>query len=528
MLIELRVANLGVIEELSLVFGPWMTAVTGYTGAGNTLFVEAIQLLLGVRAETFLVRPGAAEATVEGRFDLDGEEVVLARVVPRADRSRAYIGGRLATARDLAELGARIVDLHGQHAHQSLLTTAAQRRALDRFAAVDLGPLLAARAELAVTDEALEALGGDERARARELDLVRFQVDELEAAGLQDEDEDERLAAEEDVLGDATAHREAAEAAVAALAVDDGAADLVARAIGAVAARPPFALTEPRLRGIASELADVVAELRSLAETLVDDPARVEAVRTRRQALADLRRKYGATMVEVLEFRGQAQARLAELEGHDRRAAELDAIRRAAQERVRAAEAEVGTTRRAGAPRLAAAVAAHLADLALPRARLAIDVGHDPGDDVTYRLAANTGSPLLPLAKVASGGELARTMLALRLVLTEGPATLVFDEVDAGIGGTTASAVGRALSGVAAQHQVVVVTHLPQVAAFADAQVAVTKEDHRGRAFTRVEVLDDCARVFELSRILSGLPDSGTARGHAEELLFVAAQERGR
>jgi len=525
---ELAVTDLGVIAELSLVLGAGMTALTGETGAGKTLVVEAIELLVGGRADPLVVRPGADQAVVEGRFHTADDEVVLRRVVPREGRSRAYVDGRLATVAELAEVGRRLVDLHGQHAHQSLLATAVQRHALDRFGGTDLEPLRRARKELAVLDERLAALGGDERERAREIDLLRYQLAELDAAGLTGPDEDEALDAEEDLLADALAHREAAEAAVAALTTDGGAGEAVATALGAIDDRAPFADAERRLRAVSAELTDLSSELRSLGESIEDDPARLAAIRERRHLLRDLRRKYGDTLVEVLAFRDSAAGRLAELEARDANAATLDAERAAAIEAVLTAERQVGHARRAAAPELARAVQANLIDLALARARLDIEVGADPGDEVIFRLAANPGSPPLPLAKVASGGELARTMLALRLVLSEAPGTLVFDEVDAGVGGEAALAVGRSLAALGSDHQVLVVTHLPQVAAFADAQVVVAKHVEGEVTATTTTVLDPAARVVEVSRMLSGSPDSATARRHAEELLAAAASQRGR
>ncbi|MDQ1397823.1 MAG: repair protein RecN [Acidimicrobiaceae bacterium] len=532
MLAELRVRDLGVIADLTLVLGPGMTALTGETGAGKTLVVEAIELLMGGRSDALLVRPGAAEATIEGRFVTDeGDEVVLARVVPVAGRSRAYVDGRMAPVAALAEAGAALVDLHGQHAHQSLLGPSVQRAALDAFAGADLEPLGRARARLAEIDGALASLGGDARARARETDLLRFQVDELDAAAVEEPDEDVRLAAEEDALADAAAHREAAATGHEAIAGDGGAADAVGAAISAVAGRPPLAELEGRLRGLAAELADVAIELRTAEETLEDDPERLASIRERRQLLRELRRKYGDTLAEVVAFADGARVRLAELESYEARAADLEGQRAAAAEAVTAEEARIGRMRRAAAPDLGVAIGTRLRELALPRARFEVAVGdRDPGDEVTYRFGANAGESVLPLAKVASGGELARAMLAARLVLTAAtaPGTLVFDEVDAGVGGEAAVAVGKALSALAASRQVLVVTHLPQVAAFADHQVAVAKEERDGRTVASAAPLDEAGRVIELSRMLSGQPESATARGHAEELLGVAARERGR
>jgi len=518
-LTELAVSDLGVIGELSLVLGPGMTAVTGETGAGKTLVVEAIELLAGGRADPSMVRHGATEAVVEGRFDLDGVETVLRRVVAAEGRSRAYVDGRLATAASLAEVGRALVDLHGQHDHQSLLGAAVQRDALDRFGGVDLAPLQRARKELQAVEAELAGLGGDERQRAREIDLLRFQVGEIDAAGLADPDEDEQLARVEATLADAVAHQEAAHVALELLDGDEGAAVHVAEALVALDGRAPYAELVVQLRGIEAELADVASGVRVAGESIEDDPARLAEIQERRRLLHELRRKYGEHLVAVMDFHAEASARLAQLEDRDRLAAELDARRDEVIAELRSAERSVGRARRAAAPRLAEATQGHLRDLAMPGAHLAIDIGADPGDDVTYLLAANAGSPPLPLARVASGGELARTMLALRLVLSEAPPTLVFDEVDAGIGGAAAIAVGRALAEVAADHQVLVVTHLAQVAAWATTQVGVTKIAVDGTTRTDASVLRGADREIELARMLSGSPDSATARRHAAELL---------
>lgn len=529
MLIELAVTNLGVIESSRLVFGPGMTALTGETGAGKTLIVDAISLLVGSRADSTMVRPGADEAVVEGRFalgdpdDPDGAEVVLARVVPRRGRSRAYVDGRLATVSELADWGARLVDLHGQHAHQSLLAVATQREVLDRFADVDLAPMRAARERLVEIDARLAALGGDERARAREIDLYRFQVEELESAGISDPDEDDTLDAEEDRLADAVAHQEAAAAAVEALSGESAALDAIGAAIGHLDGRGPFEASDARLRALQSELTEVTAEIRSTGEGIEQDPERLDELRRRRQLLAELRRKYGDTLTAVIEYATEARRRLDELEGRDAAAEQLDAQRSEALDALARAEAEVGRARRAAAPGLAEATSSRLGDLGMGRAHIEVSVGDaDPGDQVELRLVANPGSPPLPLARTASGGELARTMLAIRLVLTAGPPTLVFDEVDAGIGGEAANAVGRALADVADRHQVLVVTHLPQVAAHAGHHISITKSVDGGMTISRAVALDDEDRVRELSRMLSGDTGGDAAERHAAELLAKA------
>ena len=515
MLTELRVRDLGVIAELALVLGPGMTAVTGETGAGKTLVVTAIELLVGGQADPGMVRPGATEAVVEGRFVVGDDEVVLRRVVPASGRSRGYVDGHLATLAELGERGASLVDLHGQHDHQSLLTPAVQRRALDRFGGIDLEPLRTARKELAGIEERLAALGGDERERAREIDLLRFQVDELAAAALTDGDEDERLRDEAEVLADATGHREAAEVAVEALTGEGSAADAVAVALAALDGRSPFAEAAARLHGVAAELADVAADVRHRGEVIEGDPERQAEVGARRQLLQELRRKYGESLAEVIEWRDAAEQRLAELEGRDVVAAALDAERSAARVELARLEGEVAAARAVAAGPLGEAVEAQLPDLALPKARLEVEVTGAAGHDVVFRFAANPGMGLQPLAKVASGGELARAMLALRLVLTEGPPVLVFDEVDAGIGGAAALAVGRSLAAIADDHQVLVVTHLAQVAAWADAHVVVDKQVEGDTTLTTVDRVDGDERTTELARMLSGTPDSATARDHA-------------
>lgn len=527
MLLELHIEDLGVVERLDLVLHDGLTVLTGETGAGKTMLVEALSLLLGERADPSRVRAGAAEARVEGRFLHDGNEVVLARVVPTDGRSRAYVNGRLATASSLAELGTVLAELHGQHTHQRLLASAAQRAALDRAAGVDLAELRQARARLTEIDAALAALGGDARARAREIDLLRFQVAEIAAAGLSDLDEDTQLEHDEAMLADAAAHREAASAAAAMLLDDDGASDLVARAGARLAGRHVFTEHAERLRALVVELRDTAAELRAAAEAIEEDPVRLAAVRARRQLLRDLCRKYGDDLADVVRYHDEATRRLAELEGYDERAGALERERAEAARAERAAARLVAEARRRAAPGLATAVERHLRQLAMPHARFEVLVeGDDPADDVVFQFAANPGLPLLPLSRVASGGELARTMLALRLVLTEAPHTLVFDEVDAGIGGAAALAVARSLASLAERHQVLVVTHLPQVAAAAHHQVVVTKHTDGATTTSSARHVDGAEREAELARMLSGHTDSESARQHAAELLGRFATER--
>src|SRR4051794_20105060 len=534
MLHELHIESMGVIERLDLVLTAGLTAFTGETGAGKTMLVEAINLLVGGRADPTVVRPGVGEARVEGRFVVEDDEYIVSRVIPADGRSRAYVNGRLATAANLAELGSRTVDLHGQHAHQSLLTTAAQRDALDRFCSTDLQPLRAARARLVEIDAALAALGGDHRSRAREVDLLRFQLDELSEAAITDAAEDEALSAEEDTLADLAAHREAGQLAVAALTgtieagdgapVDRAAADGLAAALGATAGRSPFDDFAARLEALTAEATELARELRAFTDGLEEDPERLADIRQRRQLLRDMRRKYGDSLSDVISFHEETRDRLAELESYDERVAALEQERQAAVAAERAAAAAVIKVRRAGASKLAAAVRDVVRSLAMPHAEVEVVVGDEaPGDDVSFLIAANPGLPMLPLSRVASGGELARTMLALRLVLTEAPETLVFDEVDAGIGGTAATAVAEALARLGRRHQVMVVTHLAQVAALADTQIVVTKSvgAPSGDATTvaRAKAVDGDERIDEVARMLSGEQAGASARRHAADLL---------
>jgi DNA repair protein RecN (Recombination protein N) len=378
------------------------------------------------------------------------------------------------------------------------------------------------RKQIAAIDARLAALGGDDRERAREIDLLRFQVDELVAAGLTSADEDDELRAESEILADASGHREAAGAAVDALSEEGGAKDALAMALAAMGDRSPFAEIVGRLHGVAAELDDVAGEIRVMGERIDSDPERLAVIGERRRVLQDLRRKYGESIAEVIAWRDSAVGRLEELEGRDEIAAALDAERQAALTDLARLEAEVLAARTAAAPKLAAAVQSQLPDLALAKARVEIEVDGIAGRDVSFRFAANPGMPLQPLAKVASGGELARAMLALRLVLTEGPPLLVFDEVDAGIGGAAAVAVGRSLASIGTDHQVLVVTHLAQVAAWAHAHIVVDKSVIDGLTITTVAAVDDEDRITELARMLSGTPGSATARDHARELLSDA------
>ena len=525
-LLELAATNLGVIEHLGLVFEPGMTAITGETGAGKTLLLTALELLIGGRADVAVVGPHGDEAVVEGRFIHDGDELVLQRIVPRDGRSRAYVNGRLATAGTLSDYGAQLVELHGQHAHTALTATSAQRAALDVFGAIDLEPLIEARMRERELVDRLEGLGGDDRQRLRELELLRFQVDEIDHAQIASPLEDDELRAEEALLAGSTDNREAAAMAASLLGADGAVDDGLATVTEALAGKPAFDGLADRVASLAADLADVAADARSMLESIEDDPERLAAIQERRRVLTGLRRKYGETLAEVLDYHDRTAARVGELEDRDRVAAELEAEIESARATTRKAATKVGRARRRAAPELAVALTANVRELALPNAHIECHVGDDPGDDVELQISMNKGAPLQPLSKIASGGELARTMLATRLVLSADPATMVFDEVDAGVGGAAAQAVGAALGRLGQQRQVLVVTHLAQVAAHADNHVTVVKDDSGKMVSVAATVLDAEARIVELSRMLSGSPGSHSAREHAAELLADAASAK--
>ncbi len=527
MLVELSIENLGIIESSRLTFHDGFTALTGETGAGKTMLVEAINLVCGRRAEASVIRDGADEAHVEARFvrmgDDGEEEVILARTLHREGRSRAYINGRMATVAALSELGEELVDIHGQHAHQRLMSAAAQREALDIFGSINRSPLLSAREVVTEIDALLGALGGDEKSRAREIDLLSFQCEEIENARIVSADEDQQLSREEDVLSDVAKHQESLQRAVALLSDDGGAVETLGEALRALSTVSSLNSLPERLAALLAEATDLAHTVREAAEGVDENPARLEEIRLRRQLLRDLMRKYGDSLADVMDFGAEARTRLDELMGYAERVAQLETDKATALKALRAAQLKVGNARRAVASSLATEVEQRLRVLALPNAQVQVSVGDaasDPaGDSVVFMLAANPGSAPQPLTKVASGGELARVMLALRLVLTSEPGTMVFDEVDAGIGGAAAVAVATALRELGVHHQVFAVTHLAQVAASAHHHISVSKTVRAGKTYGSAIVVTEDQRPSEVARMLSGGVADDSALAHAQDLL---------
>lgn len=572
---EMRIRSLGVIDDAVVELSPGFTAVTGETGAGKTMVVTSLGLLLGGRADPALVRIGAKAAVVEGRIvmrpdapaalraeeagaELDDGVLLISRTVSAEGRSRAHVGGRSVPVGLLAELADDLVAVHGQTDQQGLLRPARQRQALDRYAgdavAVPLEKYAAAHRRLRAVAGELEEITTRARERAQEADLLRFGLDEI-AAVEPLSGEDTELAAEAERLGHAESLSSAAQVAHAALAgnvedpegVDAGA--LVAgahRALESVRSHDPAlgALAE-RIGELGILLGDVAGELAGYADDLDADPLRLAAVEERRAALTQLIRKYGSTengVDSVLEWAERGSVRLLELDGDDERIDELTAERDGLRLELSALAQALTDARGEAATRFASAVTEELASLAMPHARVTIDVrqtedpegvevggrlvayGPSGVDEVELLLAPHPGAQPRPIAKGASGGELSRVMLAVEVVFagSDPVPTYLFDEVDAGVGGKAAVEVGRRLAKLAKSAQVVVVTHLPQVAAFADRQLLVEKTNDGSVTRSGVTVLEGEARIRELSRMLAGHEDSASARAHAEELLAAA------
>jgi DNA repair protein RecN (Recombination protein N) len=577
MIEELRISSLGVIDSSHLELGPGLTVITGETGAGKTMVVSALGLLLGGRADTGAVRSGAKQARVEGVVrvgdvpglaeaveqaggEIEDGVVVLARNVSAEGRSRAYVGGAGVPVATLAEVAEPLVAVHGQSDQHRLLKAQTQREALDRYAGTEhlLRTYSELHAELAAAERELAEVRASARERAREADLLRFGVDEVAAVAPQP-GEDHELATEDARLGHADTLRGAAEQAREALSSEHGGPD----ALGAVAAARGLlegvrahdteaAALADRVAEVSYLLSDVAADVASYASGIDTDPSRLAAVSERRAALLALTRKYGETIDDVLAWAETSSARLLDLDHTDETISALDVRRRELRARLAVVAQELSATRATAAARLATQVSDELTLLAMPHAQLSITVAQSQGpapedgadlpaellqvgerwlrfgrhgvDEVELLLAANTGSEPRPLNKGASGGELSRVMLAIEVCLagTNPVPTFVFDEVDAGVGGAAAVEIGRRLAKLAVDAQVLVVTHLPQVAAFADRHVVVEKASDGTVTSSGLITLDEAGRERELSRMLAGMADSDTALAHARELLDMA------
>ncbi len=554
MLSELRVENLLLIECAHLRLAPGLNVLTGETGAGKTVLAHALDLLLGGRAKPAIVRPGAAEAYVEGVFELpeqlrgelgerlpeDATEVVLARRIGADGRTRALVNGRSATVSDLRELAEPLIAFYGQHEHRRLTLAGAQLEILDGFCgAAQLDRRAEVAAAHAVAREAEHALGELHElagARVRELDLLDFELAEIDAAD-PSEEEDVALRSERDRLRHVETLRCAAlDGAEAAGADEGGIASLLAAAGRGLSAAggidPALDGLAERWRGLALEAGDLALELRGYADGLEAEPGRLDAVEERLAVLDRLQRKHGGSIAGVLAHAEHCRARRDELASAEVAIEAARARHAGAQAKLEAGGAALHRARAAAAPKLAAAVRRRLDELAMKGARFEIELHErEPGptgaDAVEFLIAPNPGVPSGPLRETASGGELSRVMLAIMGVAAATGAagrTLVFDEVDAGIGGQTAHAVGDALRDLAAGRQVICITHLPQVASLAARHFSIAKDASTTPARTTVAELRDAEVVGELARMLgAGEGDrDGAARRHAEELLRAA------
>ncbi|MFE5857729.1 DNA repair protein RecN [Streptomyces sp. NPDC056500] len=572
---EMRIRSLGVIDDAVVELSPGFTAVTGETGAGKTMVVTSLGLLLGGRADPALVRLGAKSAVVEGRIgvrpggaaalraeeagaELDEGTLLISRTVSAEGRSRAHIGGRSVPVGVLAELADELVAVHGQTDQQGLLRPSRQREALDRYAGAAVSEPLAqystAYRRLRALSTELDELTTRARERAQEADLLRFGLDEIASveprAG-----EDRELATEAERLGHAEALASAATVAHTALVgnpEDPEGVDAATLVAGAGRALDTVRSHDPVLAGLADRigeisilLSDVAGELAGYADRLDADPRRLAAVEERRATLTALTRKYGENIDLVLTWAEEGATRLTELDGDDDRIGELTVERDLVRAELSGLAQALTDARTKAAATFADAVTAELASLAMPHARVSFAIrqseteggievsgrtvayGPHGADEVELLLAPHPGAPPRPIAKGASGGELSRVMLAVEVVFagTDPVPTYLFDEVDAGVGGKAAVEIGRRLAKLAKTAQVVVVTHLPQVAAFADRQLLVEKTHDGSVTRSGVTVLEGEDRVRELSRMLAGQEDSQTARAHAEELLAAARGE---
>ena len=551
MLCELRVENLLLIERAELRLGPGLNVLTGETGAGKTVLAHALDLLLGGKARAGIVRPGASEAYVEGVFELpdalrgelgerlpaDAEDIVLARRVSAEGRTRAYLCGRSAAVGDLREIAATMLSFYGQHEHRRLTLASSQLEVLDAFCGAKH---LAARAGFGAVHERVRALEAEQAAlreragaRERELDLLQFELAEIEAAAPSEAEEAELRGARER-LRHLSALRDAALAAASAAAPDDGPGVTTLLAAGGAGldgvdgVDPALDALAARWRSLAIEADDVAGELLRYAEGLDAEPGALEAAEERLGVMDRLARKHGGSIAAVLAHAEACRARHAELSGAEEALEGATAELEVARADLQARGEKLRATRAKAAPRLAAAVRARLAELAMEAAAFEISLApREPGptglDAAEFLIAPNPGVPPAPLRDIASGGELSRVMLALMGVANDGSsATLVFDEVDAGIGGHTARAVGEQLRALATGRQVVCITHLPQVASLADRHFSIAKDTTADPARTTVRELASAEVVAELVRMLGADDADAGARKHARELLKAA------
>jgi DNA repair protein RecN (Recombination protein N) len=542
MLRFLRIRSLAVIEAVDVEFEDGFNVLTGETGAGKSILVEAVGLLLGARASSDLVRTGEAQATIEAIFEHHDQQIVVRRELASQGRSRSFIGGALATAGALRELSARLVELHGQHEHQALLDPLTHLPVLDEFAKVEplVSRVAAAWAEVRTLREQLERSRMDGREKAARLDLIAFQLGEIEQATPR-AGEDDELAATRQVLSSAERVRRLCDESYGALYENDGA---VLESLAAVWKRvgelaeidPQFSSYVDARDGIKGQLEDLAFFLRSYGEGVDASPRRLQEIEDRLALLERLKRKYGPALDDVIA-RGRDLARERELlTGAGERAEDLQKALDWASERYLTEARELSRLRRAAAAQFARTIEGLLAELAMARTRFEVrfnavemrpeewsETGVDRGE---FYVSPNPGEELRPLARIVSGGELSRVMLALKTMAAGNGLgkTLIFDEVDAGIGGRVADVVGERLRGLGERFQVLCITHLPQIAAQATTHFRIEKNVRGGRTLTSVEPLSHAARVEEIARMIGGSVVTEPVRATARDLLAPRAK----
>jgi DNA repair protein RecN (Recombination protein N) len=552
MLSELRIRNFALIDRLTVRLGPGLNVLTGETGAGKSIIVGALSLLLGERASADVVRAGEDRASVEGVFDVAGRAdvaaildargidpdddglLVLKREVAVEGRNRAWVNGSPTTAAVLGELGRALVDLHGQHEHQTLLRRDEQRAILDAYAgnAAEVARTRDAHRAAAALRREIETLDARRREAAQRADFLRFQADEIEGAALRPgeeeelEDEARRLSHSEELQAISNALAEAVSGGERALGSEVG--SLRRQVDQLVRIDPSQQEVRELFESAYYALQELGERMERYAATVEHDPRRLDEIRRREDLIFRLKTKYGQTLEEVVEVGRTARAELDLIENAEW---EIGALRKqlaAAEEELAAAAAALTETRAAAAQRLSAEVTAELPELGMSagavfRAEL-VPLAHAAAlgaEEIEFRVSLNRGFDPRPLTAVASGGEMSRIMLALKTILArlDSVPTLVFDEVDAGIGGRVALQVGDKMRGVAATHQVFAITHLPQIASRAHVHLLVRKGERDGRTTTEVLPLEAGDRVAEVARMLGGDPESAVSLEHARELL---------
>jgi DNA repair protein RecN (Recombination protein N) len=519
MLASLRIRNVGAVDEVVLELEPGLTVLTGETGAGKTLLLEALHLVLGGAPRSLPVRDPDRPVLAEALFvEAGGDEVVLARELAPGGRLRAAVDGHTASARQLAERGEVLCHLHGQHEHQVLRTPGAARALLDRAAGIDDSTVRSLRAEERTLRAERDSLGGDADDRSRRLDLASHELAEIDAVSPTGPLElDERLE-EVQRLSEVVESRDALGQA-ASILDDEGDGPSAAQLLSAALAALPRGLQGPRdeLLGIVDQVRALAAQLRADLEALEADPGRLDALNERVARLQGLVRKHGQTLTDVLARRAALASDVERLEAADATLRELDGAIDASAQRVGVEEARLLGQRTAGAAVLGEAVTAQLERLALARATFTVAVGGAAGEDVTFLFSGSASFAPAPLADAASGGELSRVMLALTLCARSGAPTIVFDEVDAGVGGATARVLAACLADVAQERQVLVVTHLASIAAVAAHHFVVTPGD--GTIPTTLLAVSGDERTREIARMLAGDASDPVALDHARALL---------